>query len=244
MNFKTTFLLLSLCLFSLTIFAQTNSNIGVAEEPKVSVVGYGAIAVFPNAAQITISLKFLKPALREAMNENQKVSQEVVDILKKYVADPNDIKVSLISTDKVMKYENSLKKEVLAGYEANQKIIFTLKDLAQMQNFTEEILKTRIYALDRVSYFHTDAALYTKQAQETAVIDARETTERLAKAGNLKLGKVLYLEINSSAAESINQTVDSFQMRTWGKGMGGQGVSSTGQLITYSAQVTMYTKIE
>ncbi|MGV3541414.1 MAG: SIMPL domain-containing protein [Rufibacter sp.] len=235
-------LLLSLC--ALHTFAQASLGLGVADTPKIAVVGYGAVTAFPNAAQITLSLRFTKPTLREAMNENQKVSREVVAILKKYVADSNDIKVSLLSTNKVMRYDQALKKDVLAGYESSQKIIFTLKDLTAMQNFTEEILKTRIYAMDRVSYFNTEAATYTKRAQEIAVSDALETTERLAKAGNIRLGKVIHVETNSSPSEAINQTVDSYHLQTYSKGMGGQGVSSSGQLISYSAQVTMYTKID
>ena len=46
------------------------------------------------------------------MNETQKTSKDVLTIIKKYVSDTTDIKVSLIYTDKEFKYDNAQKKEV------------------------------------------------------------------------------------------------------------------------------------
>lgn len=236
-------LLLSLVLFGVTSLA-TLAQTGNAPAPKISVIGVGTLTAFPNAAQITINLKFTKPTLREAINENQKTAREVLAIMKDYVTDTNDIKTSLISTDKSMRYDKVLKKDVLIGFESSQKILFTLKNLTQMQEFTEEILKTKIYEIERVSYFHTDAPTFVKKAQELAVIDAVETTARLAKAGNIELGKILYVQTNHSPTNAYNNTVNSYNFQTFNKGMGGQGVSSSGQLIQYTVQVTMETAIQ
>ena len=49
----------------------------------------------------------------------------------------------MIATNKATKWDNKLNKEVFIGFESSQKIIFTLLDLNQMQNFTEELLKTK-----------------------------------------------------------------------------------------------------
>ena len=123
-NLTTILTLLTLTTFS--VFGQTNQNVTVADVPKISVVGVGTVTVFPNAAQITIALKFIKPTLREAINDNQKTASEVLTIIKKFVSDTTGIKVSLISTDKSMRYDNTLKKDVFVGFESTQKIIFTL----------------------------------------------------------------------------------------------------------------------
>lgn len=230
---------------SMKMLAQQNPVMPVLPDvPKINVIGVGTVTAFPNAAQITIALKFVKPTLREAINENQKTAGEVIAIIKKYVTDTTEIKISLISTDKALKYDHSLKKDVFTGFESTQKIIFTLKNLTLMQNFTEEILKTKIYQIEQISYFHTDAANYVRKAQELAVTDALETTERLAKSGNIKLGKIIYLQTNNSPSNTVNNTVNSYHFHTFNKGMGGQGVTSSGQLINYTVQVTMFSQIE
>jgi uncharacterized protein YggE len=212
--------------------------------PQIYVTGVGKVTAFPNAAEITLAMKFVRPTLREAINENQKTASQVLAITKQYVIDTNEIKLSLISTDKVMRWDATLKKEVFVGFESSQKIIFTLKELAAMQNFTEAVLKTKIYEIEKISYFHTDGANFVRQAQEMAVADAMETTNRLAKAANVKLGKVFSMETNSSPTGGRDNSVNSYNFHTYGKGMGGEGVSSSGQLIHFTASVRMYTLLE
>jgi hypothetical protein len=242
---KKTFYLLAFVLFATFYgFGQVEQKFATNEIPRISVVGVGTVTAFPNAAQITISLKFVKPTLRDAVNENQKTASAVLAIIKRFVTDTTDIKVSLISTDRSLRYDYALKKDVFLGFESSQKIIFTLKNLTAMQDFTEEILKTKIYEIEKVAYFHTDAANFIKQAQEIAVSDAVETTQRLAKAGNIKLGKIIYIQTNTSPTNAINNTVNSYNFQTYNKGMGGQGVSSSGQLIYFTVNVSMYTQIE
>ena len=234
------FFFLICCLFSNIVFSQNAIN----DDNTVSVVGVGTKSTFPNAAHITIAVRFVKPALRDAMNETQKTSKDVLTIIKKYVSDTTDIKVSLIYTDKEFKYDNAQKKEVFVGFESNQKIIFTLKDIKRMQDFTEEILKTKIYEIEKVAYFHTEAATFMKQAQELAVADAIETTERLARAAKLKVGKITYLKSTNSPVNAINMSVNSGNLQTYNKSMGGEGVSASGQLLNYTANVNMNTKID
>jgi len=243
MKLKVSIIIVFLLTF-LTTFGQHNSPFQLTEEHKISVVGVGTVSVFPNAAHVTIMIKFLKPRLRDAINENQSTAVEVLKVLKKYVDDTTEIKVSLISTDKSMRWDNTLKKEVFVGFESSQRIVFTLEDLAQMQNFTEDIFKTRIYEIETVSYFHTDASSYLKKAQELAVAEALETTARLSKAGNLKTGKIIFLETNNSPATAYNNVVSSYSLQTYNKSMGGAGVTSSGQLINYTVSVTMFTAIE
>ena len=232
-------LLLPLLLIFVNAFAQSSTT----ESPKISAAGVGMVTAFPNAAQITLALKFTKPTLREAVNENQATAKQVLAVVKRFVTDTTTVKVSLIATDKSMKWSNSLKKEVFVGYESSQKIIFTLTDLKSMQNFTEEILKTRIYEIETVSYFHTDGASFVKQAQELAIADAVETSKRLAKAANVKLGNIIYIETQSSPANAVNNRADSEQFQAFNKSMGGEGVSSSGQLLSFNAEVNVYTQI-
>ena len=234
-------MLLPLFLFSaLSVFAQTP----VGDAPKISAVGVGMVTAFPNAAQITLSLRFTRPTLKEAVLENQKTAKEVLTVVRRYVTDSTSVKVSLIATDKTMKWSPTLKKEVFVGFESTRSIIFTLTDLTAMQTFTEEILKTRIYEIQGVSYFHTDAANFVKQAQELAVADAVETSKRLARAGGVKLGGILYMQTNSSPATGINNRATTERFQAYNKGMEiSEGVSSSGQLLNFVAQVTVYTEI-
>lgn len=232
------FLFSSLSLFSFSIYAQNTIKL----DRKISVVGSGTVTAFPDAAQITISFLHIKPTLREAINENQLTSEQVLKIVKKYVSDSTEIQTSLISTDKSYKWDQKLSKEVFVGFQSSQKLIFTLKNLNKFQDFTEELLKTKFNKIERIFYFNTNSKNLLIQAQELAVQDAIETSERLAANSKVTLGKIMTIETKNSSNETV-ETNSNNNFQSFSKGMGGRGVSSSGDLINYTIKVFVETEL-
>ncbi|MGZ3880206.1 MAG: SIMPL domain-containing protein, partial [Flavisolibacter sp.] len=60
----------------------------------------------------------------------------MIAVCKKYVRDSSDIKVSNISTNK--SYDYSGNRERFVGYQAVQVLAISLRDVSQLQKFTEE----------------------------------------------------------------------------------------------------------
>ncbi len=237
MKLKSTFTIILLFVLT-TLFSQQ-------ESPKISANGLGTVSVFPNAAQVTLYLKFVKPTLKEAITENKVATKSALAVVRKYSQDTTAIKVSLIATDKLMSWNEKLKKDVFVGFQSGQRIIFTLNNLDEMQDFTEAIIKTRIYEIERVSYFHTEAAAYIKQAQEKAVADAVDTTKRLAKAAGVTPGNILKMTTDSSPENGSRVRNNSSRIQTFSKGIEiSDGVSSSGELLTFSATVSIETAIK
>ena len=229
--------------FYITIITCLVLNFSFSQQKNtINVNGLGKVSAFPNAAILTLELDHIKPTLREAVTENQKTLLLVKNIIKNYVKDTTLIKTSLIATNKATKWDNKLNKEVFIGFESSQKIIFTLLDLNQMQNFTEELLKTKFNKIQTISYFNTNTEELMKQAQDLAVKDAVEITQRLAKSANIKTGSIANMSTNTSANEDRFST-ERNEFETYGKAMGGRGVSSSGQLIEYMVRVSMQTEI-
>lgn len=241
MKLHITLLCALLSLWSFTMDAQ---DINATDSPKIQVEGVGTVSAFPNAANITLALKFVKPTLKEAIADNEKATRQVLAVVKKYVVDTTGIKVSLISTDKQMRWNNQLKKDVFVGFESGQRIIFTLNDLNRLQDFTEEVMKTKIYEIEQVSYFHTKGADFIKQAQEIAVADAMETTKRLAKAAGVRPGKIVQISTDSSPANAGETTEDSYRIQSYSKAIEVRTVSSSGQLLNFTVRVALQTLIE
>ena len=234
---KKIFFTLLLVVISFTLQSQN-----IADKPKISVLGSGSVSVFPNAASITLQLTHVKPTLREAVNENQQTMKLIRQIVLRYVKDTTEIKTSLITTDKATRWDSKLDKDIFLGFRSNQKIIFTILDLDKIQDLTEELLKTKFQRIERISYFNTNFQEHYKKAEELAVADAIETTRRLAKHSDVQLGKTLTLSSNKSPNDS-NVRINTEEFETYGKGMGGRGVSSSGELIKYSVSVNLQTEI-
>lgn len=234
---KKLFFTLLLGVISFTLQSQN-----IADKPKISVLGSGSVSVFPNAASITLQLTHVKPTLREAVNENQQTMKLIRQIVLRYVKDTTEIKTSLITTDKATRWDSKQDKDIFLGFRSNQKIIFTILDLDKIQDLTEELLKTKFQRIERISYFNTNFQEHYKKAEELAVADAIETTRRLAKHSDVQLGKILTLSSNKSPNDS-NVRINTEEFETYGKGMGGRGVSSSGELIKYSVSVNLQTEI-
>jgi uncharacterized protein len=232
----------TLLLLFLVLSGIANAQVEQNNKPKISSVGLGTVSTFPNAAEITISFRHVKLTLREAINDNQKTADEVLRIIRGFVKDTLDVKTSLIATNKSMVWDNKLKREVFVGFESTQRIIFTLKDLKKMQDFTEDLLKTKFNKIELISYFHTKAETFIKQAEELAILDAIETTKRLSAKSGVKSGRIIYIETNKSPNDKSNRA-ETYEFETYGKGMGGRGVSSSGELIKYNVEVKVYTEI-
>ena len=119
---KKSIILLLTVFNGLNTFSQYEQN----NKPKINSVGVGTITAFPNAAQITIEFQHIKPTLREAVNENQKTTDQVINIVKKYIVDSSEIKTSLISTSKATRWDQKLSKDIFIGFQSNQKLILIL----------------------------------------------------------------------------------------------------------------------
>jgi uncharacterized protein YggE len=232
-------------LTTLNAVGQIEPHVTIADVPKILVGGVGTVTAFPNAAQITIVSNLIKPTINEVINSNQEPISQVLAIIKIYISDTTEIKISPISTgESTLEYDNKIKKNVLVGYKPNQKIIITLKNLTMVQNLYEEVLKTEYYQIEEIVYYHTDAANLVKQALEIAVKDAVVTTQGLAKAGNIKLGKIIYMQSNTIPFNGTQERLNSNLTGILYGGIGIQSVRSTNQLITFKVYVTMYTQID
>ena len=230
-------LFVAICISVSPLIAQTN-------QPKqIEVIGYGAVSVFPNAASITLKIKFTRPTLREAVNETQKTETEVLKIIRDYVSDSSEIMIGFISTDKSYSWNTKLQKDIFNGFESQMNIVFPLKNLSRMEKFTEAILKTRIQEIEGISYYNTDADVHFKKAQDLAIKDALESITRIALISNVKVGNIININTDSSPnlAKSISSNTSTFN--TYGKGMGGRGVSASGQVITYSTKINILSEI-
>jgi uncharacterized protein YggE len=215
---------------------------GLSNE-EISVVGIGRVTAFPNAAEMTLEVYHVKPTLREAVNENQSTTQQVLNVLKKYVSNPSEIKTSFITTGKATRWNAKKGTDEFIGFDSSQKIIFTLKKLEAMQDLTEDLLKTKFHKIEKINYFNTEASTYIEQAQEMAVIDAMDVTKRLAQTAHVDLGNIKNISIGNSASAQRRHFVSGGEFETFSKGMGGKGVTSSGELITYEVAVNMTTDI-
>jgi uncharacterized protein len=119
------------------------------------------------------------------------------------MVDSADIKVSSISTNKAYDYRNG--SEQFIGYDALQVLDVTLKDIRKIEQFTEELLATKISKIDNIRYNHTKADSIMREVNLIALEDARKTAEKMCGKMNASLGDIVYLSNFENRPNSANR---------------------------------------
>lgn len=207
-----------------------------SDKRMVSVVGQAKMKVVPDMVELSLQAYNVRPAMRDAVAETQNNVNEIMAVCKRYVVDPSDIKISSISTNKSYDYSNG--KDKFVGYEAAQMLNVTLKNITKIQQFTEELLATKISKIENVRYNHTKADSIMREVNLMALEDARKTAEKMCNKMNTGVGDIIYLSNYEQNAMSTGRGVHNggadYDMHLYSKSFGGSGFKMTTQILEFS----------
>jgi uncharacterized protein YggE len=219
-------------LFLATIIVACNN----AQEKKINVVGQAKMKIVPDMVELSLRSDNIRPAMKDAVVETQAAINEMIAVCKKYVRDSSDIKVSNISTNK--SYDYSGDRERFRGYQAVQVLAISLRDVSQLQKFTEELLATKISRIDEARYNHTKADSIMREVNLMALEDARKTAEKMCGKMNVGLGEVTYLSnfenTPLNAGTGMNYSGGDYNLNLYNKGFGGNGFKITPEILEFS----------
>jgi uncharacterized protein YggE len=200
---------------------------------QITVVGQADMKVVPDMVEISLKAYNLKPSMREALNETTTAINEIMLVCRKFVKDEADIKVSNISTNKSYEYRNG--REVFLGYDAQQVLDVTLKDISRIEEFTEALLATKVSRIDNIRYNHTKADSILREINLLALEDARQSAEKMCGKMSVELGRLTFLsnysgtpDPNAAQAEAVD-----YEMNLYNKGLGGRGFKMTTEILRF-----------
>jgi uncharacterized protein len=209
-------------------FAACNNQ---PEQPnKIEVIGEATMKIVPDMMELSLRAGNVKPAMKDAVAETQRAVNEILAVCRKYVRDPADIKVSTISTNKSYDYRGN--REVFNGYAAAQVLDVTLRDISKVEQFTEELLATKISRIDNMRYNHTKADSILREVNLLALEDARKTAEKMCAKMNVSLGKITFLS-NCRKSDASNIARSEYDMELYNKGFGGRGFKMTTEILQF-----------
>jgi hypothetical protein len=102
---------------------------------KIQVTGEATMKVVPDMVELSLKSFNVRPAMKDAVKETQAAINQILTVCHKYIRVEEDIKVSNVATNK--EYDYTGNREVFKGYSAQQILEVRLKDIRQLQPFTE-----------------------------------------------------------------------------------------------------------
>lgn len=207
----------------------------VATTKSIDVVGRAKIKVVPNMVELSLEAYNVQPAMKDAVAKTQSDINGILSVCRKYVVSPSDIKVSSISTNKAYEYRGN--KEVFTGYNAMQVLDVTLKNISKIEQFTEELLATKISKIENIRYNHTAADSLMREISLMALEDARKTADKMCDKMNASLGSITHLaNYNNNPPDRSLLTRyggSAYNVNLYNKSFGGQPFKMTAEILEY-----------
>lgn len=161
---------------------------------QVSVTGEAKINYTPDTAKINLGVQVDKYYSAEAaLNKlNESVAKVVAAVKEAGVADA-DIQTQNYSLSAQYDYLNSVSR--VGGYNANQQIIVTVRNIAEQKDAVSKVIaaatKAGINQVNSIGFDSSKIEDLKQQARLQAIADAKTKAQAIAKAAGVKLGKVV-----------------------------------------------------
>lgn len=173
---------------------------------QVSIVGRGEISYLPDTAKINIGVKVDRAATAEAaLKQLNDTMAKVVAAISGAGIDKKDIQTLNYNLSPQYDYiyqpaepgstTPPVGKNVLTGYDADQSLLVTIKDLSEDKGLVAKVIASAGQAgsnkINSISFDNSDMNNLKDQARLKAIADAKSKAGELAGAAGVKLGKVI-----------------------------------------------------
>jgi len=201
---------------------------------KIQVTGQASMKVVPDIVDLSLKAYNVRPAMKDAVAETQSAIDQILVVCHKYIHENEDIKVSLVATNKDYEYNGN--REIFKGYSAQQILEVRLKDISQIEKLTEELLATKISSIENVRYNHSRADSIQRAVSLLALADAKKTAEKMCEQMNVQVGKTIYLSnypTGGCPAETGRAGGNEYDLNLYSKSFGGRGFKITSEILEF-----------
>ncbi len=172
-----------------TVYAEEKPYIN-----SINVKGTATVKTSPSLAHVHIGVITFNKDASKAQQDNAAKMNNVISALKKLNIDGDDIKTTSYTISPRYEWEQDSKgnrKSVLTGYNVNNSIEVTTKDLTKVSKILDVSVEQGVNQASSIRYGISDAerdALYI-QALKAAAEQAKEKAAALASVYNVTIGK-------------------------------------------------------
>jgi uncharacterized protein len=170
-----------------------------AAERLVTVTGEATVAVAPDAAVIRIGVNSQDKTAREASEANAKQMTAVLAAIKATGIADRDIQTSRLSLQP--QYDpNKNGTARLTGFQASNQVTVKIRDIDKLPALLDRAIAAGANEMSGIEFVITEQSKLLDRARDDAIADARRKAELYAQAAGSKLGSVVSITEEGSAA--------------------------------------------
>lgn len=171
-----------------------------AAEGLVTVTGEATVAVAPDAAVIRIGVTSQNKTAREASEANAKQMTAVLAAIKDTGIADRDVQTSRLSLQP--QYDpNKSGTAHLTGFQATNQVTVRIRDIDKLPVFLDRAIAAGANEMSGIEFVISEQSKLLDRARDDAIADARRKAELYAQAAGSKLGPVVSITEEGSAAQ-------------------------------------------
>jgi uncharacterized protein YggE len=171
-----------------------------AAERLVTVTGEATVAVAPDAAVIRIGVTSQNKTAREASEANAKQMTAVLAAIKDTGIADRDVQTSRLSLQP--QYDpNKSGTAHLTGFQATNQVTVRIRDIDKLPVFLDRAIAAGANEMSGIEFVISEQSKLLDRARDDAIADARRKAELYAQAAGSKLGPVVSITEEGSAAQ-------------------------------------------
>lgn len=179
----------------------------------VTVNGVGQVTLQPDIAYIYVGVHTEDPSAADAVADNNRKTQALIDALSKSGVASEDIRTSNFSIWPSQQYDPSTGTVTGSIYMVDNTVYVTVRDLAKLGDLLDDAIAAGANTINSVTFDVADKTVALQDARKLAVEAAKAQAAELATAAGVSLGDVYSISYFDSTPYPVFE----------GKGMGGGG---------------------
>ncbi len=183
------FLFILILVNIVNLFSQENKI------PSISVTGRGEIKVEPDIVVFHLISQTKDKILEKAKSENDKLTSELINVIKKYLDSEKDIQTGRLNIEP--RFEKSYEEKGFSGYFVSKDIIFELKNLKKFEQLLTELVNKGADRISGIYFKYSKEKEVQSQARIEAVKDAKKKAIEIAKELGQNIGKAIRVSENT-----------------------------------------------
>lgn len=160
---------------------------GDAAQPRtLTVTGVGRVTLSPDLARVTLAVETRHRSLAQAVAENNRRAQAVMDALRRGGVAAEDIRTANFSVAQERSYDPQ-GNLVLGPYQVTNQVVVTIRDLSALGTLLEAALEAGANRIDGLTFGAAGEDEALLQARLAAVADAKTQAEAIAQAAGVRI---------------------------------------------------------
>ncbi len=193
--------LIALYLIKIFDIAYPLTLVTTNKSSELAVVGEGKVEVTPDTAYVDTGITVDKASsVVEAQKKINETNNKIINALREIGIEKADIKTSNYSIYPSYKYENSGNK--IDGYNGNATIEIKVRNPQMVSRVIETVTSAGANQIQGSRFVVDKPELYREEARNTAIKNAKDQAQKMAKNLGIKLGKITNI-VESSPNDQI-----------------------------------------